>query len=176
MIGTLIAGLVPTALGALAGTAPQLFTKTRTEDRVNNIYSSSGNPVLAGDTSGASASIRQERYKETIEEPTTFAKIAPWLGLAGGAAGALMPGLKKPTAEPTAEKGITEGKKGRKIVSIEPIEGKQHEEGGEDVEVGGEKVEAEGGEFKVIFDDGTEAVLTAEQSIVTGKQIGRAHV
>lgn len=165
MIGALIAGLVPTALGALAGAAPQLFTKSRTEDRVNNIYSSSGNPALAGSMSGASASIKQDRYKETIKEPTTFAKIAPWLGLAGGAAGALAPDIKNLLKDdkPEAKKGITEGKKGRKIVSIEPIEGKQHEQGGEDVEVGGEQVEAEGGEFKVIFDDGTEAILTAEQ-------------
>jgi len=38
-----------------------------------------------------------------------------------------------------------------------------HEQGGVDVKVGGEDVEAEGGEFKVTFDDGTEAILNQEQ-------------
>lgn len=81
-------------------------------------------------------------------------------------------GTRKPQLEflpPEAKCGIHIPRRGRKarggvlVNSVQQINGPEHEGGGVDIRLNGKPIEAEGGEFKLSFTDGSKAVFNKEQ-------------
>jgi hypothetical protein len=158
----LIAAVAAALPGVIKGTEmlfPKLFEKEQPDKEITSRNALITGSNVGGSSFGGSATTMTEKFR--IPQPTkrtAFGSATDVLSVLAPIAGSVAG-----TKTPTAEDGVKESGQKRKVVSIEPIKGVAHEQGGVDVKVGGEDVEAEGGEFKVIFDDGSEAILNQEQ-------------
>lgn len=150
-------------------------TKEIETSKAHNTITGSGDVYRAGERSGAYANIDSEIVTTMKEVPTTWGKVAPFVtpaltaalaatGVGLPLAGVIGAGGGAVTGTLSANNGIAENdSKKRRIKQVIPIKGAQHEQGGVDLKVGGVGVEAEGGEYKILFDDDTEAVFNQGQ-------------